>query len=569
MEEVAMLAPFHPRSTVLLIGAVALVVVLASPALAPPGDLDTSFDGDGKVTTDFGASGDDAFGVAIQGDGKIVAAGGAFPGSTLDFALARYNPDGSLDPTFDTDGKVTTDFLGATDQANAISIQGDGKIVAAGLAFVSGNADFALARYNPDGSLDPTFDTDGKVTTDFGASGDNAFGVAIQADGKIVAAGSAIVSGNREFGLARYNPDGSLDPTFDTDGKVTTDVAGSIDEAHAISIQGDGKLVAAGRALLGSNADFALARYNPDGSLDPGFDIDGKVTTDVFGQSDEAHAISIQGDGRIVSAGSAVLSGNRQFALARYNPDGSLDPAFDTDGKVTTDFPFGHDVAFGLAIQADGGMVAAGHAPGSGGNADFALARYNSDGSLDTTFSGDGKVTTDFASSVDEAYAVAIQGNGRIVAAGRAFTGSTFDFALARYESDTADLAFSKTDPPGRVPTGRNMTYTLTVTNNGPDAAAGVTVTDQLPPSVTFVSATPSQGSCGESGGIVTCNLGTMGNGVTATVEIVVRPTVAGTITNTASVTSSTPDPNQGNNSDSENTSVCRITSRRSSIPCG
>jgi uncharacterized repeat protein (TIGR01451 family) len=134
---------------------------------------------------------------------------------------------------------------------------------------------------------------------------------------------------------------------------------------------------------------------------------------------------------------------------------------------------------------------------------------------------------------------------------------------------DRADLALIKAGPPGRVPTGSNMTYTLTVPNNGPNPASGVTVTDQLPSSVTFVSATPSQGSCSESGGVVTCNLGTMGNGATATVDIVVQPTVAGTVTNTASVTSSTEDPNEANNADSENTSVCRITSRRSSIPCG
>jgi uncharacterized repeat protein (TIGR01451 family) len=139
-----------------------------------------------------------------------------------------------------------------------------------------------------------------------------------------------------------------------------------------------------------------------------------------------------------------------------------------------------------------------------------------------------------------------------------------------RYTAPAAgDLALTKTDPPGRAPTGRDMTYTVTVNNLGPDAAAGVTVVDQLPPSVTFVSATPTQGTCEESGGLVTCNLGTIGSGAIGTVDIVVKPTVPGTITNTASVGSSTHDPNEGNNADSEVTSVCRITSRRSSIPCG
>jgi uncharacterized delta-60 repeat protein len=138
--------------------------------------------------------------VAIQGDGKIVAAG--FAGSDFDFALARYNTDGSLDTTFGGDGKVTTDFAGSgsRDEAHAVAIQGDGKIVAAGLAVVSGIFDFALARYNTDGSLDTIFSGDGKVTTDFAGDFDVANGVVIQANGRIVAAGFA----GDDFGLARY-----------------------------------------------------------------------------------------------------------------------------------------------------------------------------------------------------------------------------------------------------------------------------------------------------------------------------------------------------------------------------
>jgi len=218
-----------------------------------------------------------------------------------------------------------------------------------------------------------------------------------------------------------------------------------------------------------------------------------------------------------------------------------------------------------VAFQGLGKIVAVGRAVVSG-NRHFGLARYNADGSLDNTFSSDGKVTTDFPGSFSQAYAVVIQGDRKIVAAG--FAGA--DFALARYQSeDVADLALIKAGPAGRVPTGRSMTYTVNVTNNGPDASSGVTVTDQLPSTVTFLSATPSQGSCSNSGGTVTCNLGSIGSGAIATVEIVVEPTVPGTIINTASVTASTPDPNEGNNSDSENTSICRITSRRSSIPCG
>jgi uncharacterized delta-60 repeat protein len=437
MEEDAMPARFPRRPGLTLVGAVALVIAIANPAAAPPGDLDPTFDGDGKVTTDFAGIFEIAGAVAIQGDGKIVAAGTAADVSGIsDFALARYNTDGSLDPTFDGDGKVTTDFAGASDEANAISIQGDGKIVAAGVARIglNGPQDFALARYNTDGSLDTAFDGDGKVTTDFAGANDQAHAVAIQGDGKIVAAGVAgdVISGTNDFGLARYNANGSLDTTFGGDlplpvpgdGKVTTDFAGPTDQAFGVAIQGDGKIVAAGL----SGSDFALARYNSDGSLDTAFDGDGKVTTDFAGPTDQAHAVAIQGDGKIVAAGFA--GSDFDFALARYNTDGSLDTTFGGDGKVTTDFAGSgsRDEAHAVAIQGDGKIVAAGLAVVSG-IFDFALARYRADGSLDTIFSGDGKVTTDFAGDFDVANGVVIQANGRIVAAG--FAGD--DFALARY----------------------------------------------------------------------------------------------------------------------------------------
>jgi uncharacterized delta-60 repeat protein len=431
-----MLARFPRRPTLALVGAVALVVAIANPAAAPPGDLDPTFDGDGKVFTDFAGGADEGRAVAIQGDGKIVAAGFAVgPGGSNDFALARYNTDGSLDTTFDGDGKVITDFAGSFDQARAVALQGDGKIVAAGIATVSG-FNFGLARYNTNGSLDTTFDGDGKVTTAFGGNED-AFGVAIQVDGKIVAAGFSVDSGGtNDFALARYNTDGTLDTTFSIDGKMTTDFAGSTDEARAVAIQGDGQIVAVGFVFVSGAGDFALARYNSNGSLDATFDGDGKATTDFAGDFDQAFGVAIQGDAKIVTAGFANdVSGNQDFALARYNTDGSVDTTFNGDGKVTTDFAGNTDQAFALAIQGDGKIVAAGFADVSRNIRDFALARYNTDGSLDPTFSGDGKVTTDFAGSGDVAYGVAIQANGRIVAAGLAhlLTTSSFVFALARY----------------------------------------------------------------------------------------------------------------------------------------
>jgi uncharacterized delta-60 repeat protein len=302
-------------------GAVTFLFAVASPGVAVPGDLDPAFGGgDGKVTTDFGDQ-DHADGVAIQADGKIVVAGSSGGAGGRDFAVARYNADGSLDPTFDADGKVTTDFASSHDQGFAVALQGDGKIVVAGEAFISSDGEFALARYNSDGSLDATFgEGDGKATTNLDpVENDAALAVAIQADGKIVAAG--YVRRNlfdpgypADFAVVRFNADGSLDFNFGVGGSVTTDIESDSDQAYGVAIQADGGIVAAGPVHVPSaTVDFGLARYNTNGSLDTTFDGDGKVTTD-FGDGDSAQGIAIRGDRRLVAVGSSA----GDFAVARY-----------------------------------------------------------------------------------------------------------------------------------------------------------------------------------------------------------------------------------------------------------
>jgi uncharacterized delta-60 repeat protein len=415
------------RTAFVLAFACALTAMSASPALATPGDLDTTFSGNGKVTTNFTSGFDGAGDVAIQADGKIVAAGGAGRNGYAKFALARYKPDGTLDSTFSGDGKVTTKFSSGDDIAYGVAIEADRKIVAAG----SGDGKFALARYKPNGALDTTFSGDGKVTTKF-SSGAGAGGVAIQTDGGIVAAGGT--DGGR-FALVRYNPDGTLDSTFGGDGKVTTNFTSVLDWAAGVAIQTDGKIVAAGSA---GDGKFAVVRYNPNGTLDTTFSGDGKVTTSLTSGADFAHGVAIQTDGKIVAAGDAgfCCEWTSSFGLVRYNPDGTLDTTFGGDGKVTTDFTSGDDVARDVAIQADGRIVAVGFAGFSGPDSDvmFAIARYNSSGTPDTHVGGDGRVTTNFTSAGDGALGVAIQSGGEIVAAGGSYVSDTDRrFALARY----------------------------------------------------------------------------------------------------------------------------------------
>jgi uncharacterized delta-60 repeat protein len=336
---------------------------------ADDGTLDDTFGGDGVVFTNFTSGFDGAFDLGMQPDSKLVAVGEA----AGRFALARYDSDGTLDTSFGGNGKVTTNFSAGDDFAFGVAIQADGKIVAVGRAGGRGGR-FAAARYNDDGSLDTGFGGDGKVTTNFTTGYDIADAVALQADGKVVVAGTAgYTSRNARIALVRYAADGTLDATFSGDGKLTTDLTPRFDGSFAVAIQtADQKIVAAGQARL----DLALLRYDPDGTLDDTFSGNGVARTNFTDGLDYADDVALAADGKIVAAGTANYFGrNARFALARYDADGTLDTAFGGDGRIVTNFTRSFDGAFDVEIQpADGKIVAAG-AAGSGG-AKFAVARY-------------------------------------------------------------------------------------------------------------------------------------------------------------------------------------------------
>jgi len=389
--------------------------------------LDPTFGTRGKVTTAIGTFDDGAYALAIQSDRKLVVAGFSYTGMQYEFALVRYNADGSLDTTFNTTGIATT-AIGTGGAAYALAIQADGKLVVAGGANTGTQYEFALVRYNTDGSLDTSFNTTGIVTTAIGIVNDQAYALAIQSDGKLVVAGYSYTGTQYEFALVRYNSDGSLDATFNTTGKVTTAIGSINDVSYDLAIQSDGKLVVAGHSATGTQYEFALVRYDTDGSLDTSFNATGIVTTAIGTVDDEAYALAIQSDGKLVVAGYSF----NNFALVRYNSDGSLDTTFNTTGEVTTAIGTHGDKAYALAIQLDGKLVAAGTSNTSAGPV-IALARYNPDGSLDTTFNTTGKVTTAIGTQGDEALALKIQVDGKLVAAGSSFNATQTVFALARY----------------------------------------------------------------------------------------------------------------------------------------
>jgi uncharacterized delta-60 repeat protein len=359
------------------------------------------------------------------------------------YGTMAHAAPGNLDTTFDGDGKAATDFVDAfNDSGLDVAVQEDGKIVVAGDVLVSETGhDFGVARYNPDGSPDTTFGSGGKVTTPVGSgtSTDSAYGVAVRPDGKIVAAGFA--NGGVDFAAVRYNADGSLDGSFGGDGKVTTDLGSGSDYAVDVAVVGTDTILA-GRTHNGSNLDFAMVRYDDGGNLIPGFGTGGVVETDLFGGDDYGEDIAVEPGGNIAFAGSTRDPNNaaagEDFALARY----------DADGKLATDFGGAGDWLWDLALQDDGGIVVAGTSGNSSGGANFGVVRYNPDGSLDTSFDHDGRTQTDFYGFSDEARSVALQEDGRIVAAGLTYDpNSGGNFALARYFGGS-DASPPKVAPP-------------------------------------------------------------------------------------------------------------------------
>lgn len=426
---------------------VALLFALVLPADAAAGDLDTTFSGDGIVVTN---PGDHGWGnqIAIQKDGKILV--GGYENNEMPlrkFAVVRYNTDGTLDSTFGNGGIVTTDVTDGGDHARAIVLQKDGRFILGGQA----DFDFGLVRYNTDGSLDTTFGTGGIVTTNI--NGEDAIrALLVRNDGKIVAVGYSGQVGTRNFSVARYFPNGTLDTTFGTGGTTTIDF-GNEEQSRGAAIVTGGKLVIAGYTKIGTgdtaNWNWAVCRLLLNGSLDTTFGGSGtgKVVTDL-GAGDVIRALVVQTDGMLVVSGYTGLGGGApavgpgdpdieapqgagDWAVGRYTANGTLDTTFGTGGVTITDFG-GSDHARGVALQSDGKIVAAGNARG-GTKDEFAVARYNTDGTLDTTFGGgDGMVITDLGAS-DGARDVKIQADGKIVAAGISGGVGGYDIAVARY----------------------------------------------------------------------------------------------------------------------------------------
>ncbi len=404
-------------------------------AVSQPGALDITFGTNGIVTNDFGSDCEKAYSVAIQQDGKIVVAGEFRIEADDAILVARYNTNGTLDQSFSVDGIVTT-LIGSGDcPAYSIAIQQDGKIVVAGYSYNESSGEFAVVRYNSNGTLDHIFGVNGIATTDIGIERDAGTSMIIQPDGKIVVAGYSDNGTDDDFAVVRYNPDGSLDNTFSDDGIVTTAIGSDSDMASCLTIQQDGKIVVGGKTHNGTDYDFAVVRYNTNGTLDNTFGEGGKVTTAIGDDFESAQAVAVQEDGKIILTGYYVAEGGHSIAVVRYNSDGTLDNTFNGGGIVTY-FNGNSCRAHSLALQSDGKIIVAGEAFSEINNIEFVVLRYNTDGTLDNSFDTDGIVTTSIGGNYDIAFAVAIQQDGKIVATGYYEPEEEIqDIALVRYLS--------------------------------------------------------------------------------------------------------------------------------------
>jgi len=403
------------------------------------GSLDTSFGDGGKAVTAVGPTDDYAQAMAVQADGKLVVVGYGNTGTSTDFELVRYQRDGAIDTTFGTNGKVTTDVSTGSDVANAVAIQADGKIVVAGSSDVSPKGkSFSLVRYNADGSLDTTFGTGGKVITSFGSQSDEAFAVVVQADGKIVLGGHyRNATTGPDFALARYEANGTLDFGFGVNGLATAPVraGNSRDSIYALALQtigGEQKIVA-----VGGEGDFTLSRFNANGTLDSTFRMGQSLDNEFGTVVGAARAVHVSADNKIIVVGDA----NNDFALLQLKEDGTNDTTFGGSGAVVTKVSTTNwDRATAVIRQADGKVVVGGWVyTGGGSSADFVVARYTTDGVLDTGFGTAGMTITPVAPGTkdDAGRAILLQVDDRVptvrsIVAGSA-NDSNYDFALTRY----------------------------------------------------------------------------------------------------------------------------------------
>lgn len=395
------------------------------------GTLDAAYGHNGKLATDFvGVGSDDSLNfVTVQPDGKIVMAATAFRVGGADLSVTRFNADGSLDSHgFGLGGTVFTDVGSNEDQVQGMVLQPDGKIVVLAVTYNwsrDTGYDVVLARYLPDGKLDDSFGEHGLAVTDLGAAVESANALVLDAQERIVVAGfSSRTTDDADFMLARFLSTGVLDASFGVGGNVMADFNAGIDIANALLIDSADRIVVVGfTSREGAEADFALARFQEDGQRDNSFGTSGLVTTDFGSSNDVANSLAVDSAHRLIVAGYreyAFTGTGYDFAIARYDDNGILDTDFGFRGGLVTDFYGGDDVANNILVDDAGRIVVGGFTSNLDRSAgmDFAIARFTPSGSCDMTFGVAGLVTTDFGQTNDLASGLQLEADNRLTVIG-------------------------------------------------------------------------------------------------------------------------------------------------------
>jgi uncharacterized delta-60 repeat protein len=461
-------------------------LVLAASASAAEGALDPTFGSHGTVTASLASGGGSTVGnaVAIDAQDRVVTVGLAARGDN-DFAIARYLPDGTPDPTFSGDGKVTYDILaGDFDSAQGVAIDSQGRIVVVGSTLGGGTGgDWAILRLLPDGSLDPSFTRGPGTSFSLGPGSDSASAVTLDPSGRILVAGRSQNGGHSDAVLARFKSDGTLDTSFDGDGKLVTNLNSN---PSANQAPGDVVTDSQGRILTGdasgvAGGGFTVARYLDDGRLDTSFGGTGIRVIDVGVDGATVSALAVDPLGRIVVGGLSFANGSSQFTFARTNASGALDTSFSGDGIAMAAIPNTVGSMQDFALDSQGRIIAVGTARSSG-QPHATVARFDEAGNLDASF-GAGGFTTDPAGAQSAFSGVAVDGHDRIVAAGNLTRGDGSgikDFVTSRYIDD-------ETAP------------------NVDIAVAEGAFFNSATPSITFSASQPASFTCGFDGATEPC----------------------------------------------------------------
>lgn len=443
--------------------------VLASITLGTGGTgewaLDPGFSG-GTVTKDVVVGGVDfAADVAVQADGKIVAAGEAFV-ANQDFAVVRYNADGTPDITFGNSGVAIIPIGTGNDTARSVAIDSQGRIVVAGTAFVGGINQIAVVRLDPNGSLDVSFGAGGIATANFVSDATLAEGMALQNDKVVVV---ATLDERQNVGVVRFDTNGALDATFGVGGRRSLDMVPNVDPdipseefAAGIAIDGNQQILIAAYGFNGSSV-VAVARLTANGALDGSYGTGGITVTPLDGF---ITAIAAQADGKVVATGIYTSNSTDDVFVARYDASGVLDSGFGTGGVVVTALPE-RQSAFDVAIQSDK-IVVAGGSFATGQADELLVMRYTSGGAADLSFTANGRITTSVSNENDVARGVAIDGDGNIVVAGA--KGDIPEFVLARYTQSAGG------PPPTFTVNEGDPAITLPVTYTTSSGSATITI---------------------------------------------------------------------------------------------